>query len=107
MKDQLQEFFTTPWVAAGAGAIISLRALPGASITEKLVSVGAGFLIAAYCGPALVDYMGWSNPRLAALAIFGSGSVGLVVFSGIVEGIRKTDFGAWLASWLPRKRGDQ
>lgn len=106
MKDQIHDVLTTPWVAAALGAVLSLKALPGAGMGEKLLNVGAGFAIAAYAGPALVEHMGWASPRLAALAIFGCGASGLVVFNGVMEALKRTDFGAWVMSWLPKKKGE-
>jgi hypothetical protein len=112
MKDNLHEFFTSPWVAAAAGSILGLKALPGASLWERLCNVAAGFAIAAFVGPGLIDAMGWTSPRLAALAIFGLGATGLVIFSALLEAFRRSDIAAalfdGLKSFLPgRKRGDQ
>jgi hypothetical protein len=110
MKDNLPDLMTSPWVAAAAGAILGLKALPGASLWERLANVGAGFAIAAFVGPALIEAMGWTSPRLAALAIFGLGATGLVIFSALMDAFKRSDIGAalfeGLKSFLPRKRGE-
>jgi len=99
-----QEVLTHPVVAAAVGAIVGLRALPGASRLEKLANLGAGFSIAAWGGAAAVEYMGIVSQKLAAGVIFAVGATGLVVFSAVIEAIKSTDLAGWLANWLPRKK---
>lgn len=110
MKDQIHDLLTSPWVAAAAGSILGLRALPGATLLERAANVAAGFCIAAFVGPALIEAMGWTSPRLAALAIFGLGATGLVVFSALIDGFRRSDIALDLferaKSWIPGKRGE-
>lgn len=107
MKLELSEILTHPVVAAAVGAVVGLRALPGTSIVEKLANVGAGFAIAAWGGAAAVDYMAIASPKLASGMIFVIGAVGLVVFNAVIEAIKRTDLGAWVSSWLPRRGGGQ
>ena len=108
MKSELAEFLTHPVIAAAAGALVGLRALPGASYPEKLTNLAAGFAIAVWGGPALVDWLAIGNPNIASGAIFACGATGLVVANAVWEGIRRTDLAAWLAAFLPaRKGGDQ
>lgn len=107
MKIEFSEILTHPVVAAAVGAIVGLRALPGTSIVEKLANVGAGFAIAAFAGGALVDQMAIVSPKLVAGMIFVVGATGLVVFNAIVEAIKRTDLAAWVAGWLPGRKGGQ
>lgn len=95
------------WFAAAAGALVGLKALPGSSITEKLSNVAAGFAIAAWSGPAIVDHLAISKPSIAAGVVFGVGACGLVLFHSLIAAIRTTDFAAWLAQFMPpRRKGD-
>lgn len=107
MKLELSDLLTHPVVAAAAGALLGLKALPGASIPEKLANVFAGFLLAAWGGAALVEYLQIANIKIAAGAIFMTGAAGLVVFDAIIQALKQTDFAAYLASWLPRKKGGE
>ena len=104
MKIEFGEIVTHPVLAAVCGALLGLKALPGASIWERLANVGAGFVIAVFAGPALVDYMEVSSPNIGAGIIFGLGSAGLVIFGAVIDAIRRTDLVAWVAGWLPRRK---
>lgn len=90
------------YVAAVAGAILGLRAFPGNSFAERLSNLLFGFLLAIFVGPALVDYLHISSVRVAAGLVFALGAAGLVVFAAAIEGIRQTQFGTIIASWLSR-----
>jgi hypothetical protein len=105
MKAELQEIFAHPVVAAAAGALVGLRALPGTSYIEKLANVSCGFAIAAWGGPALVDWLVITSPRVASGMIFICGATGLVVANALWEAIKRTDFAAWIMSWLPKRGG--
>lgn len=104
-KIEFSEILTHPVVAAAVGAIVGLRALPGASVPEKIANVTAGFAIAAWAGTAAVEYMGIASPKLASGAIFVTGATGLVVFNAIIEAIKRTDLAAWLSGWRPKRGG--
>ena len=111
MKIEFGEIVTHPVLAAVCGALLGLKALPGASIWERLANVGAGFVIAVFAGPALVDYMEVSSPNIGAGIIFGLGSAGLVLdavrvagHGVVIDAIRRTDLVAWVAGWLPRRK---
>lgn len=107
MKIESSELLTNPLVAAVAGSLVGLRALPGATLPEKLATVGAGFALAAFAGPAVVEHMGIVSPKVGAGVIFVIGAAGLVIFNSFIEGIKRTDLGAWLSSWLPKRGGGQ
>jgi hypothetical protein len=107
VKAEFQEVMTHPVIAAAVGALLGLQALPGASVLEKLGNVAAGFAIAAWGGPALVDYLHIESPKLASGVIFVIGAVGLVVFNAVIEAIKKTDLAGWLAGWLPRRKSKE
>ena len=107
MKLELQELLTHPVVAAAAGALLGLKALPGSSIANKLANVFAGFLLAAWGGAALVEYLQIENIKIAAGAVFMTGAAGLVVFDAAIAALKQTDFAAYIASWLPKKKGGE
>lgn len=107
MKLELSEILTHPVVAAAAGALLGLKALPGTSIPEKLANVAAGFLLAAWGGAALVEYLVIASPKISAGVIFMVGAAGLVVFDSFIQAFKRTDLAACILSWLPRRRGDE
>ena len=109
MKAEITDFFAHPVVAAAAGALVGLRALPGTSYLEKLSNVACGFAIAAWGGPALVEYLGLNSAKLASGVVFICGATGLVLANAVWEAIKHTDLAAWFTSWLPkpkRKEGE-
>lgn len=106
MKFGFEDLTAEPWFVAAAGSMLGLKAMPGASLPEKIGNLCAGFLIATFGGPALIEWLPINSPKLAAFAIFGLGACGLVLWASLIEGIRRTDFGAWLTNWLPRRKGD-
>ncbi|MEY5100818.1 MAG: hypothetical protein RJA36_3537 [Pseudomonadota bacterium] len=96
-----------PAFVAALGSILALKAIPGTSYVEKAGNVGASFAMAIYIGPALVEYMDITSPKIAAAVIFAIGATGLVVFNGVIDAIKKTDLAAWVAGWLPGRKGGQ
>lgn len=108
---EFNEWLTHPVIAAALGAIVGLRAVPGASLPEKLSNVALSFAIASYGGPALVAHMGVSNAQLGAGIIFAVGVTGLVALGGLFEAIKKTAAFErvieWALSWLPRRRNQE
>jgi hypothetical protein len=109
MKIEIGELLTNPIVAAGAGALVGLKALPGATLLERISNAFAGFAFASFAGPAVVDHIGVVGPNIRSGIIFIIGAAGLVIFNAV---IKKTDFGARIGdaidrlfSWLPRKGG--
>lgn len=107
MKAELQEIMTHPVIAAAVGALMGLHALPGSSLAQKCGNVAAGFAIAAWGGPALVEYMAVESPKLQSGVIFILGATGLVVFNAVIEAIKHLDVVAWLTGWLPRRKGGE
>jgi len=91
--------------AATLGALVSLRAVSGTTLWQKVFNIVAAFSIAALAGPALVEQMSIESVRIGAGIIFMTGATGLVVFDAIVEGIRKSDLAAWIAGFLPSRKG--
>lgn len=111
MKFEILDNLHPHWLAAAAGALVGLKAMPGTSMPEKLGNLGAGFALAAWAGPAIVDYLSVAKPSIAAGIVFGVGACGLVAFNALISAIRATDFGAWISGWLaawsPRKKGGE
>jgi len=102
------EIISHPAVIGGGGAAISLRALPGATWTARLSNWLAGTLIAVIAGPATVEYMVISSPRISALIIFTTGIVGLVLFDSVLQGLLKIDLVQLALDRLPfGKKGDK
>lgn len=94
-------------VAATAGSVVGLYAVPGETLRSRVANILAGFVIAIFAGPALVEYLGITSVRVSAGVIFIVGSTGLVVFNACVEAVKKMDIAAWVLSWLPGKKGDR
>jgi len=103
MKEELQDLFAHPMIAAAAGALVGLRALPGTSYPEKLANVACGFAIAAWGGPALVDYLAIGSPKLASGVVFICGACGLVIANAVWEALKHLDLSAWISAWLPKR----
>jgi hypothetical protein len=104
---EFNDLLAHPVVAAALGAIVGLRALPGASLIEKVGNVAISFAIASYGGSALVAHMEVKSPQLQAGIIFAVGVTGLVTLGGLFEAVKKTAaferVVEWGLSWLPRR----
>lgn len=105
--DDLPDWLAHPAIAAALGSVLGLKAIPGASLLEKVSNLAAGWALAVYAGPALVEYMEISSLKIAAGVIFAIGATGLVVFNAVIEAIKRTDLAAWVMQWLPGKKGGQ
>lgn len=93
-------WYMHPAVAAAAGSILGLRAMPGASLGEKIINLGLGFLFALFIGPLIVETMSVTNHRVSAGIIFAAGAAGLVVFGAVIDGIKQTPLGPVFSGWL-------
>jgi len=103
MSFEPDKIVTNPFVVGFAGALLGLRAWPGTTWAEKVSNIALGFAVAVVVGPAVVDYLHISSERIGAAIIFSCGAAGLVVFAALIDGIKQTKFGEWIASWLPRR----
>jgi hypothetical protein len=106
MKIELGELASQALPAA-AGAFVSLRALPGATLAQRITNFAAGVSIAAFGAPALIEHMQIQSAAIGGAIIFITGATGLVAFDALIEAIKKTDFVAWIAGWLPGRKGGQ
>lgn len=106
MSIEPDSFTSNTYVAALAGAILGLKAIPGSSFAERAGNLLFGFLLAVFVGPALVDYLHIVSMRVASGLIFAMGAAGLVAFAAIMEGVRQTQFGTIISGWLSRNRGN-
>jgi hypothetical protein len=106
MKIEFLEGIHPHWLAAAIGSAVSLKAVPGSSLGAKLGNFGAGFAIAAYLGPAVVEWLAVRSEKIEFGIVFAVGMCGLVLTQSIIAAIKSTDFGAWIAAWLPRKKGE-
>ena len=102
-----ESIMSNTFVAAIAGALLGLRALPGASLVEKGLNLLFGFMLAVFIGPAVVEWLGVVSIKRAAGIIFVVGAAGLVLFGAIIDGIKQTSFGNIISGWLSRKTGGQ
>lgn len=93
---------TNTYVAALAGALLGLKAVPGGTIKDRLANLLFGLLMAVYVGPALVDYLHITSRNVSACIVFSVGAAGLVAFGALVEGIKQTQFGTIISGWLSR-----
>lgn len=104
-ENEVQHWLSNPVIAAAAGALVGLRALPGSSYLEKASNMAAGFAIAAFGGPALVEYLGVQSAKLGSGIVFVCGAVGLVVANAVWEGVKHIDLAGIVSGWL-RKKGE-
>lgn len=91
------------YVAALAGSILGLKAIPGVTFAERLSNLLFGFLLAIYAGPALVEYLHVTSVKVSSGLVFAVGAGGLVVFAAVLDGVRQTPVGAIISSWFSRK----
>lgn len=95
-----------PATAGVAGALLSLRLIPGSSIGEKVWTLASGAVVAFYAAPAACDYLQIGSEAAIGLVGFLSGLFGLALIHQMMEAIKQTPWGEIVASWLRRKGGD-
>lgn len=100
MDFKAEELATNTFIAAFAGALLGLKAWPGGSWPEKFFNIFLGFVIGMIGGPGLAEYFGVTSPRIAAFITLLLGGAGLVLFGALIEGIRQTQFGAFIGAGL-------
>lgn len=91
------------YVAALAGSILGLKAIPGETAASRFSNLLFGFLLAIYGGPALVDYLHVTSVKIASGLVFAVGAGGLVVFAALLDGVRQTPLGTIISGWLSRR----
>lgn len=104
MKDlDLSGLATSHFVAAFVGSLVGLKAMPGASIWQRIGNLCLGFGLAVFAGPALAEWAGVTSPKIQAGVVFACGAAGLVAFSAVVDGIKQTPLAQIITGWLSRR----
>ncbi len=103
MSGDLDTITGNNYIAALAGAILGLKAVPGNSWPERAGNLVCGFSMAIYLGPAIVDYLHIVSVRIGYGMNFAVGAAGLVGFGAVMDAIKQTKFGEILKGWLSRK----
>ena len=103
MKDaSILDWASHPLVAGVVGSLVSLRFVPGLTLTERLMNLAAGSALAYYTAPAIVSWWGMSENLLGFFG-FAIGMFGLSASAAVLQGIRETNFAEILRGWLSRK----
>lgn len=109
IKTDLDQYSLQLVLAAAAGALVSLRAIPGSTLKEKLVALALGFAVAIFLGPALAEWaLGTTVSKIAAGIVFMTGAAGLVAVSAFIEGLKQVPWKDVLTNLLTfGKRSDK
>ena len=75
-------------IAGFIGAAVSLKFISDLSIWQRVTTVAAGALVAAYCTPVTVELLNLS-PRLEAAIAFLGGLFGMSIAGAAIEAIPK------------------
>lgn len=85
------ETFGLKWLplAAGfAGAVISLKFIEKQTVPQRITTVVAGALIAAYCAPLTIELMSLSaSPRMEGAIAFLAGLFGMSIAGALIKAI--------------------
>ena len=92
-----------PIVASLLGAVVGLRFVPGQSLLSRSWNALGGFSIALYCGPIACEVMALKSVQSQAAMGFALGLFGLTLAAALVDGVRATQLGEIITSWLGRK----
>lgn len=93
----------SPFVVGAAGALISLRFVPGKGFVERFGIVAAGTACAGYVTPALAEWFGLQSPAMHGALAFLIGMFGLSLAAAGMQAVRDPAFVETLKSWLPRR----
>jgi hypothetical protein len=80
-----------PFAVGAAGALVSLRWMPGASWLQRALNIVSGALCAGFCTPWVVHYFELTGPGVHSVVAFGVGMFGLALLSAVREGIEAAD----------------
>lgn len=87
-------------LAGFAGAVISLKFIEGQSVPERVTTVIAGALIAAYCTPLTIELLSLSaSPRMEGAIAFLGGLFGMSIAGAAIKAIPEW-VAAAKAKWL-------
>ena len=90
-------------VAGLLGSLVGLKWAPGATWLERVTNVAVGFGCAVYLTPGGAEWLGVESPRALAAMSFAAGMFGLSFAAAVSTGIRETEVGAIISSWLTRR----
>lgn len=105
--DDAAKVISHPVVAGPLGALVSLRFVPGSTITEKLVNFASGAAIAWFGAPFLAEWFALQKPQSIGFLSFTSGMVGLIVVSVAIDTFKSIKWADIAQGWAARKTGGQ
>lgn len=99
--------FLVPFLTGAAGAIVSLRWMPGASWAERGFNVFCGLITAGLCTPYIVHRFEIEAEAAQYVIGFGVGMFGLAVLNAVREGMEQADLRGLIARLIRGRLGGQ
>lgn len=94
----------SPFVTGALGAVVTaIKFTPGATWFERAINVACGSLVAGFVTPALIDWLSVESASYSSGAAFLFGLLGMSLAAAILDGIKTTQFGEIIKSWLQRR----
>lgn len=99
-----REFLQQPEVPGVAGAVLSLRWMPGdSSWVSKLTSLSTGMGVAIWLAPWVAESMEMKSKSAIGALCFLGGLFGLLLVSRVWDYLSTTPVGEWIGSLLPKR----
>jgi hypothetical protein len=96
-----------PFLTGFAGALVSLKWMPGGTWLEKAFTVLCGLLTAGICTPYFVHRFQVTGEHAQYFVGFGIGMFGLAFLSAVREGLEQADVKGLVARFVRRRIGGQ
>lgn len=99
-----EKMIHSPFVTGALGAVVTaIKFTPGATWFERAINVACGSLVAGFVTPALIDWLSVESASYSSGAAFLFGLLGMSLAAAILDGIKTTQFGEIIKSWLQRR----
>lgn len=94
-----------PFAVGSAGAVVSLKFVPGPTWAERAFNVLTGCLCAGFLAPAAAEWFHMTSRGLQFGLAFLVGMFGLSVAAAVASGLRDLKLAEMVAGWLPGRKG--
>lgn len=89
-----------PFVVGALGAILALRAVPGATLPERIFNVFGGSVCAGYSTPFLAEWMGWKSDSVISFASLIIGLAAMTLVAEFILALKTIKWGELLTNLI-------
>lgn len=103
MDIDAEKIFHSPFFTGAIGALVTaVKFTPGATWLERAVNISIGAVVSGFVTPALIEWLNVKSEAYFSCAAFMLGLLGMSFAAALLDGIKTTEFGQIISSWLKR-----